>query len=60
MESTILEAERRVEVLRARVSDQTVLADHVKSHEAFAQLASAEQDVERLYARWSDLEAKRS
>jgi hypothetical protein len=41
------------------VGDPAVLADHVKSHEAFAQLAAAEQEVERLYARWSELEGKR-
>jgi ATP-binding cassette subfamily F protein uup len=60
MESAVVNAETRVESLRTQVSDPAILADHVKSHEAFTQLAAAEHEVEKLYARWSELESKRS
>jgi ATP-binding cassette subfamily F protein uup len=59
MESAILDAEANVEALQARVSDPQVLADHVKSHEAFDQLAGAQHEVERLYARWAELDARK-
>jgi ATP-binding cassette subfamily F protein uup len=59
MESAILDAEANVEALQARVSDPQVLADHVKSHEAFDQLAEAQHEVERLYARWGELDARK-
>jgi ATP-binding cassette subfamily F protein uup len=57
MEAAILEAETRVETLHAIVDDPAILADHVKSREAFDQLAKAQHEVERLYARWSELDA---
>ncbi len=57
MEAAILEAETRVETLQQTVSDPAVLADHVRSRDAFAQLAQAQTEVERLYARWSELDA---
>jgi ATP-binding cassette subfamily F protein uup len=59
MESAILAAETRVEALQATVSDPAVLADHVRSREAFEQLAQAQHEVERLYARWAELDTKR-
>jgi hypothetical protein len=31
----------------------------VKSHEAFDQLAGAQHEVERLYARWAELDARK-
>ncbi len=59
MEAAILAAETKVESLHAVVGDPTVLADHVRSREAFAQLADAQHQVEALYARWSELESKK-
>jgi ATP-binding cassette subfamily F protein uup len=60
METAILDAERLVEQLQTKVSDPVVLADHVKSHAAFDELARAQQQVENLYARWAELEGKRA
>jgi ATP-binding cassette subfamily F protein uup len=60
MEQAILEAETRAEALQATTSDPAILADHVRSHEAFDALAKAQHEVERLYARWAELEAKRA
>ncbi len=59
MESAILQAETRVEELQARVADPTVLSDHVQSHEAYQQLATAQHEVERLYTRWAELDARK-
>jgi ATP-binding cassette subfamily F protein uup len=59
MEATIHAAEARVATLQARVVDPIVMSDHVKLHEAYDQLAKAQQEVERLYARWAELDAKK-
>ncbi len=60
MEETILEAEAAVETAQAATTDPAVLGDHVKLHEAFHRLSEAQQTVERLYARWAELEGKRA
>lgn len=58
MEAAIEAAEGEVESLRARVADPAVAADHVKLRDACAQLGRAQQEVERLYTRWADLEGR--
>jgi ATP-binding cassette subfamily F protein uup len=58
MHDNIHRAEAEVEALQSLVADPDLLADHTRSHEAFAKLADAQQGVERLYARWSELDAK--
>ena len=59
MEEAIGKAEAEVEVLQARVGDPVVLADHVKMHEACEKLAAGQREVERLYARWGELEGRK-
>jgi ATP-binding cassette subfamily F protein uup len=59
MEKSILSAEANVEDLHAQVSDPNVMADRVKMHDACAALGAAQAQVERLYARWEELEGKR-
>ncbi len=59
MESAILVAEARVEACHTLIADPLTLADHVKSREAFQNLADAQHEVEHLYARWAELEARR-
>ena len=59
MEETIHAAEARVEKLQGRVVDPSVMIDHVKLHDAYDQLATAQQEVERLYARWAELDARK-
>jgi ATP-binding cassette subfamily F protein uup len=59
MEEAIHAAEARVETLQARVVDPAVMVDHVKLHEAYDELARAQHEVERLYARWAELDAKK-
>ena len=57
MEAAILAAEGDVESLQATVADPAVLADHVKARDAYEKLGAAQERVEALYARWSELEA---
>ncbi|MEA2711711.1 MAG: transport system ATP-binding/permease protein, partial [Phycisphaerales bacterium] len=54
MEETIHAAEARVATLQSRVVDPAVMIDHVKLHEAYDELANAQHEVERLYARWAE------
>jgi ATP-binding cassette subfamily F protein uup len=58
MESAILEAETRVESFQAEVNDPQVMSDHTKMAAACHRLSDAHHEVERLYARWAELEAK--
>ncbi len=59
MEAAIHTAEAKVESLQARTTDPAVMSDHVKLHEAFDELSRAHQEVERLYARWAELDGKK-
>ena len=59
IEQRILEAEESLERARSAMNDQAVMSDHVKLQAAVEALKQAEQEVEQLYARWSELEAKR-
>ena len=58
MEETILEAEARVEELEAESTDTETLADPERLHEVYAALKEAQDRVEALYARWSELGEK--
>ena len=60
MEDSIHAAEASVETLQSRVVDPAVMVDHVKLHEAYDALAKAQEEVERLYARWAELDQKTS
>jgi len=57
-EATILKAESVVEDCQKKVEDSNVVSNHVKLQEAFDALAIAKRQVEQLYERWSELEAK--
>ena len=57
MEEAILEAEGEIERLDAIANDPAVIADHTRSAAAFAELSEAQERVQALYARWSELEA---
>jgi len=60
MEGAIEAAEGRVDALEARVADPEVMADHAAHEAAYSELHAAQQEVERLYARWEELEAKQT
>jgi ABC transport system ATP-binding/permease protein len=58
MESAILAAESRVGDCQTAV-ERAASAGHVALAEACRALEAAQRDVERLYARWQELEARR-
>jgi ATP-binding cassette subfamily F protein uup len=58
MEARILEAEEQLETCRRAVEDPSVAADHQALSERLAALAEAQAEVDRLYARWAELESR--
>jgi ATP-binding cassette subfamily F protein uup len=58
MEGRILEAEERLETCQQAASHPEVATDHEALQERVAALAGAQAAVDRLYARWAELEAK--
>ncbi len=59
MEASVLAAERRLETAKKRVEDPSVAADANALQQRYAELSAAQAEVDRLYARWAELEAKR-
>jgi ATP-binding cassette subfamily F protein uup len=60
MEARIMAAEAEVEACQARMADPAVAADHVKMRAAWEAVQAAQDRVHQLYARWEELEARRS
>ncbi|MCM2316701.1 MAG: ABC-F family ATP-binding cassette domain-containing protein [Thermoanaerobaculia bacterium] len=60
MEATVLEAEARVASAKARAEAPSIASDAAELHRRWAALAAAQVEVDRLYARWSELEEKRA
>ncbi|MEX0830224.1 MAG: ABC-F family ATP-binding cassette domain-containing protein [Nitrospirales bacterium] len=58
MEKRIFEAEMARDAGRAKVEEPVVASDHLRLQEAYDNLKEAERVVEKLYARWAELEAK--
>ena len=58
MEARILGAEEKLEACREAAADPTVAADHQALAERIDALTTAQAEVDRLYARWAELEAK--
>lgn len=58
MEERILEAEQALEAARAALHAPEVVSDPFALQQRYADLQAAEAAVERLYARWAELEAK--
>jgi ATP-binding cassette subfamily F protein uup len=58
MEQTILEAEARLAASRRALEDPAVATDPVALQGRYAALEAAGAEVERLYARWAELECK--
>jgi len=59
MEQTLLVAEQRLEEARRRAEDPSVATDAHELHARFSSLAAVQGEVDRLYQRWAELEAKR-
>jgi len=60
MEQSILEAERAVEARQREVDDPAIVSDPTALQQRYAALEAARADVDRLYARWAELEAKQA
>ncbi len=58
MEQKILEAEEALEAARAAMHAPEVVSDGVALQQRYAEMQAAEAEVEKLYARWAELEAK--
>jgi ATP-binding cassette subfamily F protein uup len=58
METRILEAEAALAAAQAAAADPGVASDHEALSQRLEALASAQVEVDRLYARWAELEAK--
>jgi ATP-binding cassette subfamily F protein uup len=60
MERAILDAERAVEACRREVNDPAIVSDPAALQHRYAALEAAQAEVDRLYARWAELEAKQA
>ncbi len=58
MEQRILEAEQATEAVRAEMHSPEVVSDGLRLQSCYERLQAAEATVEKLYARWSELEGK--
>jgi ATP-binding cassette subfamily F protein uup len=60
MEQAILDAELAVEACRRAADDPTIASDPTALQTRYAALEAAQAEVDRLYARWAELEAKQA
>jgi ABC transport system ATP-binding/permease protein len=60
MEQAILEAEHAVDACRRATEDPSIASDAAALQARYAALEAARADVDRLYARWAELEAKQA
>ena len=58
IETKMAEAERQLGVLRATLEDPTIASDAARLHDTFTQMEAAQSLVDKLYARWAELEQK--
>ncbi|HEX8170815.1 MAG TPA: ABC-F family ATP-binding cassette domain-containing protein [Thermoanaerobaculia bacterium] len=58
MEATLLAAEERLAEAQRRAEDPSIASDAAALQTRFTELHAAQSEVERLYARWAELEAK--
>jgi ATP-binding cassette subfamily F protein uup len=58
MEATILQAESALEACRQAAEDPEIASDPAALQARYAALDAARAEVDRLYARWAELEAR--
>jgi ATP-binding cassette subfamily F protein uup len=58
MEAKIAEAEGQLGVLRAALEDPAIASDAARLHDTYTQMEVAQELVDKLYARWAELEQK--
>jgi ATP-binding cassette subfamily F protein uup len=59
MEGRILEAEQSLETARAALQAPEVVSDPLALQQRYAEMQAAEAEVEKLYARWAELELRK-
>jgi ATP-binding cassette subfamily F protein uup len=60
MEQAIVDAEAALQRAQQAVDNPAIASDPVALQEGFAALETARAEVDRLYARWAELEAKQA
>jgi ATP-binding cassette subfamily F protein uup len=60
MEARVLAAESRLEAARLLANDPSIASDATALQLRLAELDAAQHEADRLYARWAELESKRS
>ena len=60
MEQAILDAEGALEAAQRAADDPAIASDPAALQERYAALEAARAEVDRLYARWAELEAKQA
>jgi ATP-binding cassette subfamily F protein uup len=60
METKLADTEERLAAKQAESERPDVVSDHVRVQQVFAELHALEQEVDTLYARWAELEAKQN
>ena len=60
MEQAILDAEGALEAAQRAADDPAIASDSAALQQRYAALEAARADVDRLYARWAELEAKQA
>jgi ATP-binding cassette subfamily F protein uup len=58
METALLEAEARLAESRRSAEDSSIASDAMMLQKRFADLADRQAEVDRLYARWAELDEK--
>ncbi|HMD86975.1 MAG TPA: ABC-F family ATP-binding cassette domain-containing protein [Terriglobia bacterium] len=58
LEKKIAEAEQELGVLRATLEDPAIMSDAARLHVTYAQMEETRKKVDKLYARWAELEQK--
>ncbi len=58
MEESILAAEQALEACRRAALDPAIAADAGRLQQRYRELQAAQEEVDRLFARWAELEAK--
>jgi len=59
IEERIGKAEQELHAKRAALEDPAIVSDHLDLRDTYAQFEEAQKAVDRLYARWAELEKKK-
>jgi ATP-binding cassette subfamily F protein uup len=60
MEQRIMEAEELLSAKQTALDEASQSGDAARAKEAYDAMLAAQEEVDRLYARWAELEAKQT